>query len=143
MQHFIAIDHVDTRVRSVRAVELFYDRLMPEIGLPHKSFAFVDERGDWHDAPADGTYNTIEYHEGPQRDRADFFIGFVEDPQAAASGTRIAFRVSTERLAEIGAFLEAIGARNVEPSENMAEYPAYFFEDPTGTKLEICARNPA
>lgn len=142
MQHFIAFDHVDTRVRSLRAVEAFYDRLMPELGLPLKRYAFVDERGDWHDARADGSYNTVEYHEAQVPDRADFFIGFIDDPAHEPSMTRIAFRVSRERLDEIGAFLGPIGARAVERSESMDEYPAIFFEDPAGTKLEICARPP-
>lgn len=141
MHRFAGFDHVDTRVRSIHAVEPFYDRLMPELGLPHKRYAVVDERGDWHEAQADGTYNTVEYFETPQADRAEFFIGFIEDAKHVPPGTRIAFRVSPERLHAIAAFLEPIGARNIEPSANMKDYPAVFFEDPAGTKLEICARN--
>ncbi|MGZ3548791.1 MAG: VOC family protein [Vulcanimicrobiaceae bacterium] len=128
-------------MRSIHAVEPFYDRLMPELGLPHKRYAFVDARGDWHEPQPDGTYNTVEYYETPQAGRAEFFIGFIEDPTHVPPDTRIAFRVSLERLHAIGEFLEPIGGRHIEPSEDMQEYPAIFFEDPAGTKLEICARN--
>ena len=54
--------------------------------------------------------------------------------------TRIAFRVaSKEDLPQWTAFLESIGAVNIEPSAS-EEYPAIFFEDACGTKLELCAR---
>ena len=36
--------------------------------------------------------------------------------------------------------LEDIGASRVEPSEDLESYPAIFFEDPAGTKLELAAR---
>ena len=39
---FYGFDHVDCRVRSLEAVETFYDDLMPEIGLTEKRYAFVD-----------------------------------------------------------------------------------------------------
>ncbi|MDQ2871558.1 MAG: hypothetical protein M3R35_00335, partial [Candidatus Eremiobacteraeota bacterium] len=119
MQRFEGFDHVDTRVHSLRAVAAFYDRLMPELGLPHKTYAFVDESGDWHDAAPDGTYNAIEFHETHVSGRADFFIGFIEDAHRGPTLTRIAFRVTRERLVEIGGFLDAIGARNIERSKSM------------------------
>jgi hypothetical protein len=37
--------------------------------------------------------------------------------------------------------LRELGAREIEFSEDMDTYPALFFEDPGGTKLELCARN--
>jgi hypothetical protein len=39
--------------------------------------------------------------------------------------------------------LEDAGACNIEPSAEMSAYPAVFFEDPAGTKLELVARRPA
>ena len=45
---FYGYDHVDCRVRSLEAVETFYDDLMPEIGLTEKRYAFVDPDGEWH-----------------------------------------------------------------------------------------------
>jgi catechol 2,3-dioxygenase-like lactoylglutathione lyase family enzyme len=57
--------------------------------------------------------------------------------------TRIAFRVGSAAEVEAwAADLPAHGALNVERSEDMAGYPAVFFEDPAGTKLEICALIP-
>lgn len=138
---FLGFDHVDTRVRSVRAVEAFYDRLMPELGLPEKRFAYVDERGDWHDPSDAKPYNTVEYHEPAKAGKVGCFIGFVEDAQMIPSSTRIAFRVSSSTLDRWHSLLGSIGAANIEWSAS-AEYPALFFEDPAGTKLELVARRP-
>jgi predicted lactoylglutathione lyase len=55
--------------------------------------------------------------------------------------TRIAFAL--ESAAEVGEWqtkLHEIGALNVDPSNDMDDYPAIFFEDPVGTRLEVCAR---
>jgi len=138
---FLGFDHVDTRVRSVRAVEPFYDRLMPELGLPQKRFAYVDERGDWHDPSDAKPYNTVEYHQPPAPGEVGFFIGFVEDAKMIPTFTRIAFRVSSSTLDRWHSFLTSIGAANIEWSAS-AEYPAIFFEDPACTKLELVARLP-
>ena len=54
--------------------------------------------------------------------------------------TRIAFRVEYKRMNELIALLGKIGAINVELSETMETYPAVFFEDPAGTKLELIGR---
>lgn len=142
MTSFLAFDHIDCRVRSLRAVEPFYDRFMIEIGLPEKKRSFVDSNGDWHDAAPDGSTNVVEYYEAARSGAAPFFIGFIEDPQMVATATRIAFRLaSTDELARIGRLLDEIGARKIEHSAS-PEYPAIFFEDPAGTRLEVCARPP-
>ena len=137
---FGGFDHIDTRVQSVKSVEPFYDRLMPALGLPNKNYAFVDERGDWHDADAT-RYNAVEYREPPQSGRAVFFIGFIEDGKPAG-GTRIAFRMAQEDLDRWERELPDFGACNIEPSAEPENYPAIFFEDPAGTKLEFVARKP-
>ena len=41
---------------------------------------------------------------------------------------------------ELIALLGRIGAVNIELSETMETYPAVFFEDPAGTKLELIGR---
>ena len=41
---------------------------------------------------------------------------------------------------ELIALLGKIGATNIEPSDTMETYPAVFFEDPGGTKLELIGR---
>ena len=114
---------------------------MPELGLPHKRFSFVDEDGVWH-AVASGMhrYNTIEYYEEAQPDRATFFMGIIERTDHVPALTRIAFRVERSRLVELESFLREIGGRNVERNDDFEEYPAIFFEDPAGTKLEVVAR---
>jgi RimJ/RimL family protein N-acetyltransferase len=140
---FLGFDHIDARVRSVKAVEAFYDRLMPELGLPKKRHAHVDERGEWHEASDERPYNTIEYYEAPQPGETLFFIGFSEDTSMQPTLTRIAFRIATAGdLPRWRSVLAEIGAVHIEDSASQ-EYPAIFFEDAAGTKLEICARPPS
>jgi len=137
---FAGYDHVDCRVRSLAAVEAFYDALMPELSLPRKRFSYVDDDGEWHEASADHRYNAIEFFEEAHLDRATFFVGFIERGEHVPGATRIAFRVERSRLLEIESLLERIGAVRVERSDDFEEYPAVFFEDPAGTQLEIVAR---
>jgi catechol 2,3-dioxygenase-like lactoylglutathione lyase family enzyme len=143
MSEFLGFDHIDTRVRSLAAVEPFYDRLMARLGLPTKKHSYVDEAGDWHSLETGQQCNVAEYFEEPQPDRAVFFIGFIEDPAMRPVFTRIAFRVPAPLdVDQWMRFLREIGAMNIEPSATMEEYPAIFFEDPAGTKLEVVARKP-
>jgi len=137
---FLGFDHIDTRVASLAAVERFYDALMPRLGLTRKRYAHVDDRGDWHDVSSDRPYNTVEYAEERRDGRAARFIGFIQDPSMRPVATRIAFIVEPESLEEWTATLHGMGARNVEPSADLQAYPAIFFEDPAGTRLEVCAR---
>lgn len=140
---FLGFDHIDTRVRDLALVEAFYDALMPQLGLTRKTIAFVDAAGDWQDPTAQHPYNTIEFHEehGPA-ERPHHFIGFIEDRSLQPNGTRIAFAVeSRDALLAWEPRLRELGAREIEFSEDMDTYPALFFEDPGGTKLELCARN--
>jgi len=144
MPKFFGFDHVDTRVRSLSQVEPFYDRLMARLGLPRKKHSFVDEAGEWHALSAGQKYNVAEYYEEVQPGHASFFIGLIEDPAMKPTKTRIAFRVeSPGELPLWEEFLHEIGARNIERGEFVDDYPAIFFEDPAGTRLEIAARKPA
>ena len=68
---FLGFDHIDTRVRSLAAVEGFYDRLMPKLGLTRKRLAHVDARGDWHDVSEERPYNTVEYAEESEKSSSD------------------------------------------------------------------------
>ena len=143
MSLFLGFDHIDTRVRSLSAVEAFYDRLMAELGLPKKNRSFVDAQGDWHDLKPGQSHNVAEYFEESPAGRAAFFIGFIEDPAMVPVKTRIAFRVATPfDAAHWQRVLRELGARNIQVSESMDDYPAIFFEDPAGTKLEVVAREP-
>lgn len=140
---FHGFDHVDLRVHSLAAVERFYDELLPKLGLARKRHAHVDARGEWHEAGDERPYNAVEFYEEPRKGNPPLFFGVIEDAATRPTGTRIAFRVaSASELGDWVAVLELLGAQRIEPSEDMEGYPAIFFEDPAGTKLEICARRP-
>jgi len=135
---FYGFDHVDCRVRSLAAVESFYDDLMPEVGLTEKRYAYVDPDGEWHrefDA-----YNAIEYYEPEHPTKPRRFFGLIENPLHRNNDTRVAFRVEYKRMNEFITLLGRVGAVHVELSEEMETYPAVFFEDPAGTKLELIGR---
>ncbi len=114
---------------------------MPELGLTRKRHAYVDAAGEWRTPTAGEQYNTVEYYEQNGASGAPHFIGFIEDTSMTPTKTRIAFRVaSPKQLEPLAVFLTEIGAKNVELSSDMENYPAVFFEDPAGTRLELCAR---
>ena len=135
---FLGYDHIDCRVRSLAAVEPFYDDLMPVIGLTEKRYAYVDSDGDWHKEFTDN-YNAVEYYEPEHPTKPRRFMGLIESPLHRNNETRIAFRVTIDQVAMLTLMLERIGAQNIEESDD-PEYPAVFFEDPAGTKLEFIGR---
>ncbi|MBV9103588.1 MAG: VOC family protein [Candidatus Eremiobacteraeota bacterium] len=140
MTQFNGFDHVDVRVRSLRLCEPFYDRLLPALGLVHKRFAFVDRNGEWCDVPDGATPNVVEFHEDTNGHRGRF-VGIIEDAMMRPTQTRLALRLSShDELERWYARLPQIGARAVERSSDMTAYPAIFFEDPCGTRWELCAR---
>jgi catechol 2,3-dioxygenase-like lactoylglutathione lyase family enzyme len=142
-ERFLGFDHIDVRVRSLALVEDFYDAIMPQLGLVRKTFAYVDPDGEWHDIDGDEDYVAVEYFEDMPEDAVGRFIGFVEDPSMLPTLTRVAFRVEDiSALVAWESILLESGARNVEYSSDMHTYPALYFEDPAGTKLELCARKP-
>jgi catechol 2,3-dioxygenase-like lactoylglutathione lyase family enzyme len=142
-ERFLGFDHIDVRVASLALVEDFYDTIMPLLGLVRKTFAYIDSDGEWHDIGGDEDYVAVEYAEDVPADAVGRFIGFVEDPAMVPTLTRIAFRVADiSTLVAWESILLENGARAVEYSADMHAYPALFFEDPAGTKLELCARNP-
>lgn len=138
MAEFYGFDHIDCRVRSLAAVETFYDELMPEIGLSEKRYAYVDPEGEWH--TEFDAYNAVEYFEAVHPTKPRRFFGIIENPLHRNNDTRIAFRVEYKRMNEFIALLGKIGATNIELSEEMETYPAVFFEDPAGGKLELIGR---
>ncbi|MBV8152068.1 MAG: hypothetical protein JO101_04540 [Candidatus Eremiobacteraeota bacterium] len=142
-QRFLGFDHIDTRVASLTKVESFYDRLMPMLGLTRKRSCFVDASGEWHVRQAGEGYNTVEYYTPAIAGEASFFVGFIERSDHPTTFTRIAFRVERGSLERWLDVLRELGAREIELSDDMSGYPAIFFEDPGGTKLELVARNPA
>ena len=139
---FHGFDHIDVRVKSLPAVESFYDALLAEIGLPRKRRSHVDADGEWQEADDVRPYNVAEYYEEPAPGKVAFFIGIIEDQAMEPTKTRIAFRLQSRgALDRMKVRLHELGARRIEPSEDMEAYPAIFFEDAVGTKLEVCARH--
>jgi catechol 2,3-dioxygenase-like lactoylglutathione lyase family enzyme len=138
LTEFYGFDHIDCRVRSLAAVEAFYDDLMPAIGLTEKRYAYVDGDGNWHTQY--DTYNAIEYYEPVHPTKPRRFFGVIENPLHRTNDTRIAFRVAYQRLDELVALLRKIGAPALELADDMKSSPGVFFEDPAGTKLEFTGR---
>ena len=137
----VGLDHVDFRVRSIAEVEAFYDALLPRLGLSRKTESHVGADGEWYDVELGRPRNAIEYHTPIETGLRGWFVGFIEDG-LEASATRVAFALDSESsLVPLEAFLRAAGARRVEWSIE-AFYPALFFEDPVGTRLEVSARRP-
>ena len=138
----LGLDHADIRVRSLSAVETFYDALLPELGLSRKSESHVAADGEWYDVDANRPRNVIEYHTPIEPGASGWFVGFIEEPAMIPTATRIAFALDREdALVAAEALVRSAGGRIVEWSSD-EKYPAIFFEDPAGTRLEICARRP-
>jgi catechol 2,3-dioxygenase-like lactoylglutathione lyase family enzyme len=136
---FLGIDHIDLRVPALGAVEAFYDKLFERLGLTKKKYSVVTFGGEsWNDASAEN-YNAVEWYEEHVHGRRVAFFGVIEEAGAAPARGRIAFAVEKDTLDEWARVLPAMGAREIERSEDES-YPAVFFTDPLGTRLEVCAR---
>ncbi|MBA3273902.1 MAG: VOC family protein [Chthoniobacterales bacterium] len=122
-------DHIDLRVRDIEVADRFYTRVLPAVGFTERH-----EGGEWISYYATGG-------EKPQ------FFGFTHDPDHRPNGTRISFwadtRSEVDRVAEV---VKAAGGLVLEGPELCTDYSpnyyAFFFEDPSGNKLEICCRLP-
>jgi catechol 2,3-dioxygenase-like lactoylglutathione lyase family enzyme len=122
-------DHIDLRVRDLDAAKRFYSQVLPAIG-------FSDEQGDdtWVSYYATGGLK-------PE------FFGFTHDPDHRPNGTRISFWADTrEEVNRVAEVVKNAGGLVLEGPELCVEYSpnyyAFFFEDPSGNKLEICCRLP-
>jgi catechol 2,3-dioxygenase-like lactoylglutathione lyase family enzyme len=140
--HLKGLDHADIRVVSIAAVERFYDMLLPALGLSRKTGAHVGADGEWYDVDESHPRNAVEYHTPVETGSPGWFVGFIEDPAGAVSRTRIAFALDDgAQLEAVERLIRAAGGRAIENSGD-PNYPSVFFEDPSGTRLEICARRP-
>ncbi len=120
-------DHIDLRVRNRAEAQRFYAMVLPALGFPH------DQSGERWGAFDTGDAEPTE------------FFGFTEDPEHQPNGTRIAFWAETrEEVDRVAAVVREAGGRNLEGPELCLEYTpgyyAFFFEDPSGNKLEVCCR---
>ena len=138
---FLGIDHVDLRVPALGAVEAFYDAFFTGLGLTRKKYSIVSFGGaSWNDATPDD-YNTVEWYEEDVHGRPAGFFGVIEEVGAPPARGRIAFTVTLESLDDWVRVLPELGAREIERSDDES-YPAVFFTDPLGTRLEVVARPP-
>ncbi|HEX3549216.1 MAG TPA: VOC family protein [Candidatus Elarobacter sp.] len=138
---FRGIDHIDLRVPALGVVEAFYDALLTRLGLTKKKYSIVTFGGEsWANATEEN-YNTVEWCEDGVAGRPPAFFGVIEEEGAQPARGRIAFVVDESTLNDWALLLPGIGAREVERSDD-ASYPAVFFTDPLGTRLEVCARPP-
>ncbi len=139
---YLGIDHIDLRVPALGAVESFYDKFLTRLGLTSKKYSIVTFGGEsWNDTTAGDEYNAVEWYEEDVHGRPVGFFGVIEEGGAMPARGRIAFAVGRDSLDEWARVLPQIGAREIEPGES-ADYPALFFADPLGTRLELCARLP-
>jgi len=138
---YLGIDHIDLRVPALGAVEAFYDALFERLGLTRKKYSLVETGGSsWRDATPEN-YNAVEWYEENVSGRPALFFGVIEEEGAQPARGRIAFAVAPGSLDEWERVLPQIGARDVERNDQ-EWYPAIFFTDALGTRLEVCARPP-
>ena len=138
---FLGFDHIDLRVPSLAAVEPFYGRLLPQLGLSRLGYANVTHGGDTWDEGTAEAHNAVEFYEEGVTGRPARFLGVIEEHDAQPARGRIAFAVDGGSLDEWERKLPELGALAVYRNDNDA-YPAIFFSDPAGTRLELCARRP-
>ncbi len=136
----LCLHHADIRVPSIAAVEPFYDALLPALGLSHKTESHVGPDGEWYEVGDRRPRNAIEYGTPVVPGVAGWFVGFIEDAPTEPTATRFAFALDREDdLPAVEALVRDAGGRVIEWSIE-PQYPALFFEDPVGTRLEICVR---
>jgi catechol 2,3-dioxygenase-like lactoylglutathione lyase family enzyme len=137
----LGIDHVDMRVPVLGVVERFYDAFAERLGLTEKRYAKVEFGGSsWEDGTPED-YNAVEYYAAAIAGQRRLFFGVIEEVSAHPARSRVAFSVPEEELDEWARVLPEIGAREIERGD--PNYPAVFFTDPLGTRLEVCARRPS
>lgn len=139
---FLGFDHIDLRVPSLAAVEPFYRLLLPRLGLGRIKYSNVTHGGAAWDEGTAEAHNTVEFYEEGVVGRPARFLGIIEEHDAQPARGRIAFGVTADSLDDWERMLPQLGARDVERNDQ-EWYPAIFFSDPTGTRLEVCARRPA
>ena len=120
-------DHIDLRVKDMKAAQRFYEKVLPAIG-------FTRETGD----EQEGSFTV------PGEGRREFF-GFTEDPDHQPNMTRISFWADTpEEVDRVAEVVKQAGGKVLEGPEMCVDYTpdyyAFFWEDPSGNKLEICCR---
>ncbi len=117
-------DHIDFRVRDMRKVARFYDRLMPALGMSKISRG---ERSRQYSHP----------------DKRQPFFWLVQALSSTPSRSRIAFGASTRKEVDrIAALVRRAGGKEIWGPDSCYAQPYYavFFEDPEGNKFEVCCR---
>lgn len=118
--------HIDLRVADLAAARLFYEALLPALGFVHTVHG--EQWLGW-----------VAEFEPPA------YFAVTEDRGHVANQNRIAFYVAgPAEVDRVGAVAKAAGAR-IESGprpcpEYSASYYAFFFEDPSGNRLEVFHR---
>jgi catechol 2,3-dioxygenase-like lactoylglutathione lyase family enzyme len=125
---FRIFDHVDIRVRDLKAARPLYDALLGALGMRGMAFG--------RDAHVYLRVLDGKAHEA---------VALVQDPEHVPSPVRIAFAApSSDDVDRLAAAAVAAGARGVEGPMPCPEYTqtyyAAFFDDADGNKLEIVFR---
>ena len=118
-------DHVDLRVTDLEEARPFYEALLPALGF---------------DRPAN-IAGWVQFESSSENGTAEFF-GLTESPGHVANESRIAFwATSVDEVDRLARIATDAGARNCEgPSHESPTYYAFFFEDSSGNRFEICHR---
>lgn len=129
------IDHIGIGVPDLAAAKLYYDELMPVLGLRQ-----------WFPTSPDGTFNCgPDGALGPQI----FFYQALEDGPYSRHGTglqHLAFMVESRAI--VREAYEWAGARDAEIVHEPREFPEYgqhfatYFLDPHGIMLEVVSHGP-
>jgi catechol 2,3-dioxygenase-like lactoylglutathione lyase family enzyme len=127
---FAGFDHIDLRVADLGAARPMYDALLPALGLTE----IVDSS------------EAREYYEPAQPGEARRFFGLTAESGHRGNATRICFAAASpgdvDRLSEIARSAGAHAMEGPEIPYSSEKYYAFFFEDPSGNKLEIAYRRP-
>lgn len=117
-------DHIDLRVRKLADVRSFYETLLPALGFTREA-----KFEGW-----------LQYESG-ERPTMEFF-GVTESPEHVSNENRVAFWAeSNAEVDRLAAIAIRAGARNVEgPMSEAPGWYSFYFEDPSGNRLEIVHR---
>ena len=118
-------DHIDLRVRSSSEAKGFYSRISSALGFPH-----IEESPDW-----------LCFCSRPYPEIGEY-LAITEDAKHVASAICIAFWCSSKAdVDRLAGLLSAAGVLNFEPPAMYYQgHYAFYFEDPSGNRFEVCHR---
>ena len=120
--------HIDLRVSDMKAALSFYSKFLPALG-----FGEHHQDGGWEVYRAEGEF--------PSRP----WVALIEQSDHRPNENRISFWAeSREELEKLATVARAAGGAAFSGPRDCLDYSpsyyAFFFDDPSGNKLEICFR---